>query len=342
MSKADGRLRFGVIGLGWQGGSHLENIGSVARAELVAVCDINEKLLAERARTFRVRHCFTGYRDLVACDEVDAVIVALPDDLHRDSAVAALEAGKHLLLEKPMALTVADAQAIAGAAERGKGHFMLNLSNRWMPAFAAAKVKLDEGEFGPVRYIFSRMANRIDVPTERLPWLQRSHLAHWIGIHRLDIARWYVGREIRRVRALHSKGVLSERGFDNTDLFQATIEFDGGAIMTLEANWILPPSYPSLVDSRFYCLCDKAVIDVDRSRSELAMAGPKSFVMATPGAGNVLGQQSGFTVDALRHFVDCCLDDRDPLVTAADGVALTRALCAIVQSCEADGSVIKL
>lgn len=333
-------LRFGVIGVGWQGGGHLQNLGADPRAELAAICDINEKLLVERKEAFNVPRCFTDYREVLACDEVDAVIVALPDDVHCEPSVAVLEAGKHLLLEKPMALTVADAEAIAEAAKRGPGRFMLNLSNRWMPAFASAKTLIDGGKFGLVRYVFSRMSNRIEVPTERLPWLQRSHLAHWIGVHRLDLARWYIGREIVRVRAVHRRGVLAARGFDTSDLYQATIEFDGGAVMSLEGTWILPPSYPSLVDSRFYCLCENGVIDVDRFRSELAVAGPETFDMATPLAGSVLGRPTGFTVEALHHFVDCCLEGKDPMVTAADGLALTRAVCAIVQSCEADGAVV--
>jgi len=96
------------------------------------------------------------------------------------------------------------------------------------------------------------------------------------------------------------------------------------------------------VDSRFYCLCEKGVVDVDRFRSELAVAGPESFDMATPLAGSVHGRPAGFTMDAFRHFVDCCVEGAEPLVTAADGVALTRALCAIVQSCEEDGAVVTL
>ncbi|MDH7569952.1 MAG: Gfo/Idh/MocA family oxidoreductase [Armatimonadota bacterium] len=343
MSNSHNRLRFGVIGVGWQGGSHLQNLSAEPRAELTAICDINEALLKERGDAFGVQRRYTDYRALVASDAVDAVIIVLPDHLHREAAVAALEAGKHVLLEKPMATTIEDAEAIAAAAARAPGRFMLNLSNRWMPAFAAGKSALDAGKMGAVRYIFSRMANRIEVPTVRLPWLpNRSHLAHWIGVHRLDIARWYVGREVVRVRALHRKGVLAAKGFDAPDFFQATIEFDGGAVMSLEANWILPPTHPSLVDSRFYCLCENGVIDVDRTRSELAVAGPESFELSTPGAGNFLGQPAGFTVEALRHFVSCCLDGKKPLVTAADGLALTKVLCAVVRSCEEDGAVMEV
>ncbi|MBI3945893.1 MAG: Gfo/Idh/MocA family oxidoreductase [Armatimonadetes bacterium] len=342
MSKQDGILRVGVVGLGWQGGSHLQNAAAEPRVRLTAICDINEKLLAERGEAFGVSRRFTDFRELAACDEVDAVSVVLPDFLHHDAALAVLEAGKHLLLEKPMAITVPDAEAIAAAAARAPGVCMVNLSNRWMPVFSSGKGLLDSGKLGPIRYIFSRMTNRIEVPTERLKWLQQSHPAHWIGVHRLDIARWFVGRDVVRVRAVHRDGLLKERGFNTVDFYQATLEFDGGAVMSLEGSWILPPGYPGVVDSRFYCLCNSGVIDIDRMRSEMSVAGPERFDMSTPTTGAFLGRPAGFTMEALRHFVDCCLEGKTPLVTANDGLALTRALCAVVESCEKDGAVIEL
>ncbi len=336
------RLRVGVIGVGWHGGSHLQNFAAEPRAEVAAICDINEELLRRRQEELGGCPTFADYHDLLARGDVDAVVIALPDALHRGPAVAALRAGKHVLLEKPMALSVADAEAIAEAARQAGGCFMLNLSNRWIPAFAKGKELVDSGSLGAVRYVFARLANRIEVPTERLGWLRESHLAHWIGIHRLDIARWWIGREAVRVRAVQRAGVLAARGLDVPDFYQATIEFDGGAVMSLEGNWILPPSYPGLVDSKFFALCERGCIDVDRLRSEMFTAGPETFELATPTSGAVLDQQSGFTYAACRHFIDCALTGQPPLITVADGLALTRVLCAIVRSAEADGEVIEL
>jgi predicted dehydrogenase len=131
-------------------------------------------------------------------------------------------------------------------------------------------------------------------------------------------------------------------GFDAADFYQATIEFDGGAVVSLEGNWILPRSYPSMVDSRLYAVCTKGVIDIDRTRSEMMMAGAEGFDLSTPTSGAALDQQSGFTYSASCHFVDCALEGKEPMVTAEDGLALTRILCAIVRSCEADGEVVEL
>ena len=322
---------------------HLDDLAANPRAELRAVCDLDAERLTMAARAFDVSLQFSDYEEMLASDEIDAVIIVLPDHLHREPALAALNAGKHVLLEKPMALNVHDAQAIADAAGSAKGRFMLNLSNRWMPAFAQGKELVENGEYGDVRYVFSRISNRIDIPTEKLPWLlEHSHLVHWTAIHRLDIARWWIGREVVRVRALQREGVLAAKGFKAADLYQATLEFEGGSIMNLESQWILPQSYPSFIDSKFWALCDNGLIDIDRLRSELITAGPESLDISTPLFGPMLDQHSGYTFAASRHFVDCALDGTDPLVTAADGLALTRILCAIVESCESDGQVIEL
>ncbi|MFP4026284.1 MAG: Gfo/Idh/MocA family protein [Candidatus Brocadiia bacterium] len=339
---SDEPLSVGIIGVGMQGHGHVVNFSNNPRAEVRAICDIDEQKLQKEAQDFDVPLQFEDFHEMLGCDEVDAVAIVLPDYLHREAAVAALEQGKHVLLEKPMALSLGDAGAIVEAAEEGEGCFMLNLSNRWMYPFSKGKGLLDNGDIGDVWYVFARLSNRIDVPTELLPWLEQSHLAHWIGVHRLDIARWWIGREAQRVRAVHRKGVLSERGFDAADFYQATIEFEGGAVLSLEGSWILPSSYPSLVDSRFYALCSNGVIDVDRMRSELAVADGKEFKMSTPTNGPTLDQAAGFTFAASRHFVDCALEGKPPLTGAEEGLALTKILCALVESARQDGKVMEL
>ena len=342
MTEANRRLRVGLIGLGMQGATHLQDFLANGQARIVALCDLKQDLLAQRSEESGVKSTFTDYREMLARDDVEAVVIAIPDPDHRGPAVDSIRAGKHVLLEKPMALTVEDARAIAAAAQESEKCFMVNLSNRWMPVFSRAHALVSSGELGAIRYVFSRMSNRIDVPTRLLPWLEDSHLAHWIGVHRLDIARWLIGREVVRVRALQRGGVLRSMGFDAPDFYQATLEFDGGAVMSLEGSWFMPATYPSMVDSKFFALCEKGVIDIDRLRNEFTVTGPERFDLGAPGSGPLATGRGGFTLDASRHFVDCCLSGAQPLVTAADGVALTRTLCALVQSAENDGEVVEL
>ena len=336
------QLSVGVIGAGMQGTAHLQDLSANPRVRLAAVCDQNRDCLKAQIERFRAPTGYESYEEMLDDETIAAVVIVLPDHLHRDVTIAALDKGKHVLLEKPMALNNEDAEAIAAAAGASDKCFMLNLSNRWMYPFAKGKELVDSAHCGRVRYVFARMSNRIEIPTKILPWLKTSHPAFWIGIHRLDIARWWIGAEAVRVRAVHRFGVLRERGIDVPDLYQATIEFDGGAVLNLEGSWILPNAFPNVVDSKFYAICDHHVIDIDRLRSELMIAGSEKVDLATPTTGPLLEQQGGFTYAASRHFVDCALSGRQPLVTAADGVALTRILSAVIKSCENDGEIVTL
>jgi predicted dehydrogenase len=342
MKSRNCNLKFGVIGVGCQGQNHLQTLSANPLAELSAVCDIEEQRLKQQADAFDVPLRFTDFNDLLARDDIEAVVIALPDHLHRESTLSALSAGKHVLLEKPMAVSVEDALAIRNAARRSGTCFMINLSNRWMYSFSKGKEILDSGQVGELRYVYARMTNRIQVPTELLPWLHHSHPAHWIGVHRLDIARWWSGSEVVRVRGVQRYGVLRDMDYDAPDFFQAIIEFQNGVVMSLEVHWILPQNYPVPVDSKFYALCSRGVIDIDRVRSELMSVSSDSVAISTPIAGPTLDQQNGFVYAASRHFVDCALTGKKPLVDAEDGLALTRVLCAVVESCKNDGKVVEL
>ena len=106
------KIRFGVIGLGWFGEMHCEALAGIPNVELAALCTRTESRLQQFADRFSVSRTYTDYRDLLDDAEIDAVCIVTMWDQHRDPALASLEAGKHVFLEKPMASTVEDCQAI--------------------------------------------------------------------------------------------------------------------------------------------------------------------------------------------------------------------------------------
>ena len=120
-------LKCGVIGAGILGKSHLRACKQFPYAQPVAVCDINGERAKEVAENFGVE-AYTDYEDMLAKADMDVIHVATPDFAHRDPAVKSLQAGKHVLLEKPMATTLDDAKAIAEAASAADGKLMVNFS----------------------------------------------------------------------------------------------------------------------------------------------------------------------------------------------------------------------
>ena len=140
---------FGLIGAGIVGGAwHAHVYHHMPRAELVAICDLNLARAQEVADRYGVKHVTSDYRDLLARQDIAAVSIATPDFAHREIAVAAAQAGKHILVEKPLATTVADAEAILQAVEAAGVKLMVDYHNRANPAFTAARQAVDAGELG--------------------------------------------------------------------------------------------------------------------------------------------------------------------------------------------------
>ncbi len=332
-------LNVGVVGVGLQGQGHVKCYHAIPNARVVAMCDANAERAAEVAARYGVEAVCATYEELFAREDVDAVSIALPDHLHRDAAGKAFAAGKHVLLEKPMATTVEDAEAIVAAQKASGKRLMVNWSNRWMLAFSQTKDALDAGTLGEPPYCYARLNNTLYVPTKMLSWSASTRLPHWLICHRFDIARWYFGSEAARVTAVRRYGVLRDMGIDTPDFYQATIEFANGCVGNFESCWILPESLPWIVDSKFQLICSKGYVNVDPLLPMHVRASDAKYEQPGYLAGDVMGEPTGFVRQAIQHFVDSVLQDREPLITGEDGLAITRTLCAVVEAAETGAPV---
>ncbi|HID05964.1 MAG TPA: Gfo/Idh/MocA family oxidoreductase, partial [Armatimonadetes bacterium] len=138
------KMGFGIIGAGVWGETHAMTYSAHPDAELVMVCDLD----AERARTiaenYNAREWTTDYENLLARDDIQAVSIVTPDFAHREIAVAAAQAGKHILVEKPLATTIEDCEAIINAAKQANVKLMVDFHNRFNPPHIRVKEALDE------------------------------------------------------------------------------------------------------------------------------------------------------------------------------------------------------
>ena len=149
MESSNGRpIRMGLIGAGQRGQMHLEEYQQIAGAEIVAIADINETLAQRVAAQFKIPDVYTDYHDLLQRDDIEAVDICLHNNLHRPAAVAAMEAGKHVLCEKPMAGSYADAKIMYDTAQRLGRKLAIQLFTLFKPETRAAKLLIDEGYLG--------------------------------------------------------------------------------------------------------------------------------------------------------------------------------------------------
>jgi len=323
----------GLIGAGGWGGMHARTYASTDGVVLRGVADIDE----EKARALAGHYgavAYGDYRDLVKDDAIDAVAIVTPDFAHEDAALAAAQSGKHILVEKPLGMTVAACERIVEAAAQAGVKLMVDFHARWSPPLYKAYEAIRNGEIGTPQHAYYRLNDRIFVPTEMLSWAGKSTVMWFVGSHTIDTLRWLLGDEVRRVYAVSRKGVLQARGIDTPDFYQATLEFCSGTTAVIENSWILPNTTPSLVDVKCELVGSKGAIYIDATHNrtlekytEDGGGYPDILVMPT-----IYGRQQGFAAESIRHFIDCIRYDRQPIVTGSDGLEVTRVICAIEES----------
>src|SRR5512141_1875747 len=151
------KLRVGIIGIGAYAASmHVPELRATNRAEVVAACRRDPKLLALTQQELDIPEVYTDWREMLAQSALDAVVVSTPHNLHVEPTLAALERGLHVLLEKPIATSVADARAIVEATRKSDRVVMVGTNRRGMPAWRAIKRVLAEGRIGTVRQLSNR------------------------------------------------------------------------------------------------------------------------------------------------------------------------------------------
>ncbi len=326
-------LGVGIIGTGTWGTVHARTYGSMDGVEVLGVAD----LIEERAETLAGHTgatAYADYRELLANDAIHAVSIVTPDFAHAEIALAAAEAGKHILCEKPLAMTVQQCEAIVVAAARTGVKLMVDFHARWSPPLYKARQAIQNGDIGVPQHVYYRLNDRIYVPTEMLSWAGKSTVMWFIGSHSIDTIRWLLDDEVARVYAVARSEVLESMGIHTPDYYQATLHFRSGATAQLENSWILPNTQPNIIDLKCEVVGSKGAIYMDASHNrtlekytEKEAAYPDILVMPT-----VYGRQMGFAAESIRHFAECVRDDKELLVTGRDGLQVTKAICAIEES----------
>ena len=331
------KIGFGVIGTGIVGGAwHAHVYHHLPTAELVAICDLDEARAREVAERYGAPQVYTDYRDLLARDDIAAVSIATPDFAHREIAVAAANAGKHILVEKPLATTTEDAEAILRAVDAAGVKLMVDFHNRVNPAFVTSRQTVLDGELGELKYIYARLSNTTFVPTQMLPWASKSSALWFLASHTLDMACWLLNDQPKRVYAVSRSGVLQEMGIDTQDFHVAIVEFQRGAVVTLENSWILPETEPNVFNLKMELLGSDGVMYINTSDNRTVEKYTRAAVSLPDTLGFTLdpssARLSGFVLEAIARFVDAVVDGAPLLATGAEAALVTRVLAAIEES----------
>ena len=330
------RLRIGVIGLGWFGEVHCDAISAVPSLELAGLCTRTESRLAELAGKYGVKNACTDYHELLADPEIDAVSVVTMWDQHTEPTLAALEAGKHVFLEKPMAHTVADCRRICDAAAKAPGYLMVGHICRFNPRYATARQQIAEGNIGKVLCLSSRR----NIPAAWTPEIL-GKIGPIIGdaIHDTDLMLWFTGA---RVVSAYAQTV-DLRGLKYPDIGQTMYRFDNGATATLETVWCMPEKTPFDIDERMSVIGSEGLIHIQDTFPNIGICTKDGFRSPdTTYWPNLHGSTAGALREEFSYFAACCLKGEPPsIITPEESLAAVEAALAAEESA-ASGDVVRL
>jgi predicted dehydrogenase len=310
----------GVIGVGLMGRRHAENVARVDGARLVAVHDANTAVMERATGALGAKAC-ASVDELLSQRGVDAVVIASPARAHEAHAVAALAAGKDVLLEKPIADTLVAADRVLSAANASAGRLQIGFMRRYDPVYVEADSVVRSGKVGTVRFLKAVSRDR-EAPVGPPGSLTRANIFTESAIHDLDIARWITRDEVVGVRASAMTLAADAPG---PDLALAELSFSGGAAAIVETYRGARYAY----DIRAEIVCSDGTICVggfaQRSLEVLLPEGGRRDLF--PG---FLERFADAYLLELRDFLGGVEERRPPRVTGDDG----RRALAIALACD--------
>ncbi len=324
------KVRVAVIG-GGKAGRNLGVAFQVAEnAEVKVFCTRHEQSAREAAEYCHVGRWTTDLASIMADDSIDAVVVASPDEFHCEQTVMAAQAKKHVLCEKPMCRSLAEADRMIDEAERNDVLLMVGFTERFCHPCTEAKKRIDEGEIGKPRMILARRCHPRSVIRDRV-WLndqETGGVLNYAGTHNIDLICWFMDSPPQRVYAEMGQLILTGQNF--TDCAVVTFKFPDGAIATLYETFAYPGKYPQSVDRNIEILGDQGVIHIDFMSQPLQVFSPARHQIVDSVTWPVVdGRIGGAILAEVEHFVKCILTGSRPLTTGFDGrMALQIALAA--------------
>lgn len=327
-------LKIAIIGAGTWGNIHAAIFHEYPMVKIVAICDQNEERARKLAAQYGIPGIYTCVDRLLADEEFEAVSIVTPDHLHADIAVKCAAAGKHMLIEKPLATTREDVFRIVKAVRLAKVRVMVDLHNRWSPPFAQAKQLIDAGKLGVIRSAYFRLNDIKWVATDLLPWAADSSILWFLGSHSFDTLQWLFADRVVRVYSVSVRGTLNKLGVETDDVFLTTLEFQHGGIAQMENGWITPNGNPCVNDIKCNLCGDQGMVAIDASSHNLIQyySDERTVVPDILVNNSIYGRVKGFAYESIRSFIDSLVSGAPFKLDLEDAARTSLGILAIMES----------
>ena len=324
-------IGMGVIGLGFMGRRYAHFLNNTEGMKLAGVCDVRAELAVETGQELGCR-VFPSYQDLTESSEVKAVFVCTPEHLHLGPALAAIEAGKPVLIEKPVASSLEDARRIGRAAAKGANMVLVGHLLRFEPRWVTAKRMIESGRIGEIVSLASRRIGNLD---DQDVLRGRTSIPLYYGVHDLDVLRWFTGSEATRIYSDRRFGVLRGAGFEVEDLYCAIINFDDGALATAELGWHVPPGAAAAKTTGVAVVGTRGVIRIEQGETGIDVWADDGYVPTdTTFWPEAYGIPGGALSVEIRHFANCIRKGLPPAIGLDEAIEALRLALAMQRSAE--------
>jgi predicted dehydrogenase len=312
------QISIGIIGTGWCGGIRAETCAASPYVGELHLAEIRAERLKEVAAKTNADTATADYRTLLGAKNIDAIVIsATPETTHFPMAKESLEAGKHVFLEKPMALKLSEADQLIALARTKSLLFTIGYSQRFNPKFAYVKRSIEDGTIGqPVsalvsRYITRNLGNKIGGRIKLSP-------AAMEATHDIDFVLWcFAPRRPVRVYAQEARKIMQQK-YDVPDCTWIIVTLEDGSVFTIGASWVLPPAYPNFSSTWVEMIGTEGTIMVDDTHRDVSLNTMKrgiEFPISTMPGEKVGHVYAGPMEAETIHFLECVIKGQQPLVT---------------------------
>ncbi len=331
------KINVGIIGTGWCGGIRAETCAASPYVGKLYLAEINGARLAEVSAKTHPARATVDYREMLRDSEIHAIIIsATPETTHYPMAKESLQAGKHVFLEKPMALELCEADELIALARAKHLLFTIGYSQRFNPKFAYVKRSIDDGTIGaPIsalvsRHITRNLGNKIGSRIKLSP-------AAMEATHDIDFLLWcFEPRKPVRVYAQEVRKIM-QASHDVPDCVWIVVTLDDGSVFTIGAGWVLPPAYPNFASTWIEMIGTEGAIMVDDTHRDVSLSTMKrgiEFPLSTMPGEKVAHVYAGPMEAETIHFLECVAYGRQPLVTPEHARMVMQVYLAADQSAE--------
>ncbi len=338
------QIDVGIIGTGWCGGIRAETCASHPLVKNLHLAEIRPDRLAEVAKATGARTATADYRELLRLDAIEAVYVsATPETTHYPLARDCLAAGKHLFLEKPMALELTQADELIALARRNNLKFTIGYSQRFNPKFAYVRKSIRDGTIGrPVSALVSRHISRS--LGKKISGRVKLSPAAMEATHDLDFVLWCLepAKPVRVYSQANFGAMQAASGAPIPDTQWLTVTLDSGLSFVIGAGWSLPPGYPNFSTTWIEFVGTEGALMVDDSHRDVVLntmdKGMQLPLSTMPGE-RVDHTYAGPMAAETVHFLEAVVLDRPVLVTPEHARMVMEVYMAADLSAERNQSV---